>query len=70
MQERVVELIPGLCEEELIGELLVMNDDLNNAFIRYERYCCQIDTTVTRSNVRATLKVNFVLLAVVALARS
>ncbi|XP_036425968.1 target of Myb protein 1-like isoform X2 [Colossoma macropomum] len=38
MQQRVVELIPCLCEEELIGELLVMNDDLNNAFIRYERF--------------------------------
>ncbi|XP_026869242.2 target of Myb protein 1-like isoform X2 [Electrophorus electricus] len=38
MQQRVVELIPRLCEEELIGELLVVNDDLNNAFIRYERF--------------------------------
>ncbi|XP_072538920.1 target of Myb1 membrane trafficking protein-like isoform X2 [Salminus brasiliensis] len=38
MQQRVVELIPSLCEEELIGELLVINDDLNNAFIRYERF--------------------------------
>ncbi|XP_026789050.3 target of Myb1 membrane trafficking protein isoform X1 [Pangasianodon hypophthalmus] len=38
MQKRVVELIPSLCEEELIGELLVINDDLNNAFIRYERF--------------------------------
>ncbi|KAK1798836.1 hypothetical protein P4O66_007117, partial [Electrophorus voltai] len=38
LQQRVVELIPRLCEEELIGELLVVNDDLNNAFIRYERF--------------------------------
>ncbi|XP_017337277.1 target of Myb1 membrane trafficking protein isoform X2 [Ictalurus punctatus] len=38
MQNRVVELIPSLCEEELIGELLIINDDLNNAFIRYERF--------------------------------
>ncbi|XP_007231387.3 target of Myb protein 1-like isoform X1 [Astyanax mexicanus] len=38
MQQRVVELIPRLSDEELIGELLVLNDDLNNAFIRYERF--------------------------------
>ncbi|XP_058259726.1 target of Myb1 membrane trafficking protein-like isoform X2 [Hemibagrus wyckioides] len=38
MQTRVVELIPSLSEEELIGELLVINDDLNNVFIRYERF--------------------------------
>ncbi|KAI4883902.1 hypothetical protein NFI96_020544 [Prochilodus magdalenae] len=38
MQQRVVELIPRLSDEQLIGELLVLNDDLNNAFIRYERF--------------------------------
>ncbi|KAI1886766.1 hypothetical protein AGOR_G00199180 [Albula goreensis] len=38
MQERVVELIPRLAEEGLIGELLVVNDDLNNNFIRYHRF--------------------------------
>lgn len=38
MQTRVVELIPQLLDEGLIEELLVVNDDLNNAFIRYERY--------------------------------
>ena len=37
MQQRVVELIPRLLDEALIGELLVINDDLNNAFIRYDR---------------------------------
>lgn len=37
MQQRVVELIPNLSEDEMIGELLLINDDLNNAFIRYER---------------------------------
>lgn len=37
MQTRVVELIPQLQVEEFIEELLVVNDDLNNAFIRYER---------------------------------
>ncbi|XP_044202296.1 target of Myb protein 1-like isoform X1 [Thunnus albacares] len=38
MQTRVVELIPQLQEEGFIEELLVVNDDLNNAFIRYERF--------------------------------
>ncbi|KAG7277262.1 hypothetical protein CRUP_036931, partial [Coryphaenoides rupestris] len=36
MQTRVVELIPRLLDEELIAQLLVINDELNNAFIRYE----------------------------------
>ncbi|XP_051562929.1 target of Myb1 membrane trafficking protein-like [Myxocyprinus asiaticus] len=38
MQQRVVEVIPNLSEEEMFGELLLLNDDLNNAFIRYERF--------------------------------
>ncbi|XP_054635916.1 target of Myb1 membrane trafficking protein-like isoform X2 [Dunckerocampus dactyliophorus] len=38
MQTRVVDLIPQLLDEGLIEELLVVNDDLNNAFIRYERF--------------------------------
>lgn len=38
MQTRVVELIPQLLDAGLIEELLVINDDLNNAFIRYERF--------------------------------
>ncbi|XP_024914382.1 target of Myb protein 1 isoform X2 [Cynoglossus semilaevis] len=38
MQTRVVELIPQLLDEGFIEELLVINDDLNNTFIRYERF--------------------------------
>lgn len=38
MQSRVVELIPQLVDEGFVEELLVVNDDLNNAFIRYERF--------------------------------
>nr|XP_020451967.1 target of Myb protein 1-like isoform X2 [Monopterus albus] len=38
MQTRVVELIPQLLDEGFIEELLVLNDDLNNTFIRYERF--------------------------------
>ncbi|XP_028309852.1 target of Myb protein 1 [Gouania willdenowi] len=38
MQSRVVELIPQLVDEGFTEELLMVNDDLNNAFIRYERF--------------------------------
>lgn len=38
MQTRVVELIPQLVDEGFIEELLMVNDDLNNAFIRFERW--------------------------------
>ncbi|XP_031140292.1 target of Myb protein 1-like isoform X2 [Sander lucioperca] len=38
MQTRVVELLPQLLDERFIEELLMVNDDLNNAFIRYERF--------------------------------
>lgn len=41
MQTRVVELIPQLLDEGFTEELLVVNDDLNNAFIRYERYAAE-----------------------------
>ncbi|XP_048104737.1 target of Myb protein 1-like isoform X2 [Alosa alosa] len=48
MQQRVVELIPRLLDEALIGELLVVNDDLNNAFIRYDRFeRCSAPKTTT-----------------------
>ncbi|KAJ8263985.1 hypothetical protein GJAV_G00143790 [Gymnothorax javanicus] len=38
MQDRVVELIPRLAEESLIKELLAVNDELNNSFLRYHRF--------------------------------
>ncbi|XP_032420036.1 target of Myb protein 1 isoform X1 [Xiphophorus hellerii] len=38
MQSRVVELIPQLVDEGFMEELLVVNDDLNNTFIRFERF--------------------------------
>ncbi|KAL4647899.1 target of Myb protein 1-like isoform X1 [Arapaima gigas] len=47
MQERVLELIPRLTSEGLIEELLAVNDDLNNAFISYHRYCFTGDTSDT-----------------------
>ncbi|XP_066592293.1 TOM1-like protein 2 isoform X2 [Prorops nasuta] len=38
MQERVVDLIGKLANDEMTAELLRINDDLNNLFLRYTRY--------------------------------
>ncbi|XP_043269825.1 TOM1-like protein 2 isoform X2 [Venturia canescens] len=38
MQERVVELIGRLVDDEMTAELLRINDELNNLFLRYSRY--------------------------------
>ncbi|CAL1588413.1 unnamed protein product [Knipowitschia caucasica] len=38
MQQRVVELISRVSNEEVTEELLHANDDLNNIFLRFERY--------------------------------
>ncbi|NXA40853.1 TOM1 protein, partial [Eudromia elegans] len=38
MQQRVLELIPRILHEQLTEELLLINDNLNNVFLRYERF--------------------------------
>ncbi|XP_015373660.1 PREDICTED: TOM1-like protein 2 [Diuraphis noxia] len=38
MQERIVELLAKLSDGELTEQLLQVNDDLNNLFLRYSRY--------------------------------
>lgn len=38
MQGRIVDLIDRIANDEITGELLHVNDDLNNAFLRYERF--------------------------------
>uniref|UniRef100_A0A8D0H4G0 Target of myb1 membrane trafficking protein n=1 Tax=Sphenodon punctatus TaxID=8508 RepID=A0A8D0H4G0_SPHPU len=38
MQQRVLELIPRVLNEQLTEELLIVNDNLNNIFLRHERF--------------------------------
>lgn len=52
MQSRVLELIPRLADEGLIGELLAVNDDLNNTFLSYHR-----SGVTNRSSVQAPVHI-------------
>lgn len=38
MQQRIVELIGRVNNDEITAELLRLNDELNNMFLRYQRY--------------------------------
>ncbi|MDJ8942414.1 hypothetical protein PTQ20_15480, partial [Clostridium perfringens] len=37
MQQRLVELVERVQNEEVTGEILHINDELNNIFLRYDR---------------------------------
>ncbi|GAA6220316.1 target of Myb protein 1-like [Lates japonicus] len=60
MQTRVVELIPQLLDEGFIEELLVVNDDLNNAFIRYERFDRLNKAQITNTQQSSTNSLNLI----------
>ncbi|XP_010732934.2 target of Myb protein 1 isoform X3 [Larimichthys crocea] len=60
MQIRVVELIPQLLDEGLIEELLAVNDDLNNAFIRYERFDRLNKAQMTNTQQSSTTSPSFI----------
>lgn len=47
MQTRIVELVDKVANEEVTGELLRLNDDLNNLFLRYERFEKRRTTVLT-----------------------
>ncbi|XP_059931428.1 target of Myb protein 1 isoform X2 [Gadus macrocephalus] len=38
MQDRILEMVPRLSEEQLIEELLAVNDEMNTTFARYQRF--------------------------------
>lgn len=38
MQSRIVDLIGRVTHDEITAELLRLNDELNNLFLRYQRY--------------------------------
>ncbi|KAK2181661.1 hypothetical protein NP493_386g05025 [Ridgeia piscesae] len=45
MQKRVVELVATIQNEEVTSELLRINDELNNVFLRFDRYQRQRDAS-------------------------
>lgn len=51
MQERIVELIGKLDNDDLTAELLRLNDEMNNLFLRYSRF--KKNKNVTASSILA-----------------
>lgn len=47
MQERIVELLAKLPDGELTEQLLIVNDDLNNLFLRFEKKMFSMNISYT-----------------------
>lgn len=50
MQERVVELVGRVSDDLLTADLLRINDDLNNLFVRYDRHMSKNRTASSNSS--------------------
>ena len=42
MQQRLVSLVGRVTQDDITAELLRLNDELNNAFIRSEHHCTRM----------------------------
>lgn len=55
MQSRIVDLIGRVTDDELTAELLRINDELNNMFLRHQRYEKNRATTTNMTSPSAVL---------------
>lgn len=55
MQSRIVDLIGRVTDDELTAELLRINDELNNMFLRHQRYAKNRATTTSMASPSAVL---------------
>ncbi|XP_076339469.1 TOM1-like protein 2 isoform X3 [Tachypleus tridentatus] len=60
MQSRIVELIGQVANEGVTNELLRVNDELNNLFLRYERYEKKKSGVCQNKQVQSLPKKNFI----------
>ncbi|KAI5748560.1 hypothetical protein M8J76_000174 [Diaphorina citri] len=58
MQERIVQLISKYSQEDFITELLQVNDQLNNLFLRFNRYESNREAAIGKQNPDAASKLS------------